>query len=322
MTENFGIRSNTFSSVPLERIRDGLQSAGLFIDLGAIRLAVRSALPEFAELLRSVYPFATFLENGIAVDTSVQVVPARSLRRWIKPLARIEFDGIDPFSTFPRSQLLPNFEWGVNWAFAHMMNAHLILHSGTVAIDGMGVLLIAKPGSGKSTLTAGLIGKGARLLSDEFGVLRTTDCKLLAIPKPIALKNESIAVVQRWIPDARMGPVFPKTRKGDLAHMAAPASAFRRLHEPVSPEVIIFPRYVEGTRPSLSKVPPAQAFMELASNTFNYDILGAKGFESVAQLVERCAIYRFEYGNLQDAVDGVIQVCQSAAAAEGRLATA
>ncbi|MBK9234595.1 MAG: hypothetical protein IPO19_00455 [Rhodoferax sp.] len=53
--------------------------------------------------------------------------------------------------------------------------------------------------------------------------------------KPIALKNQSIEVIQRFAPHAHMGPEFPKTRKGTVAHLAAELDSVDRRHEAARP---------------------------------------------------------------------------------------
>lgn len=303
------VATEKLSATPSRLLHEALLSDGLRLDLGAFSVRIRSRCPEIAGLLQSVYPHFPFeLATGF-VDATVDLFPASGLRRWVRAQAFVEIDGIDPFGPIPRDELLPHFEWAVNWAFANMMSTHLLLHSGTVEIDGRGVLLIAQPGSGKSTLTAGLIGRGARLLSDEFGVLRLSDGMLLPIIKPIALKNQSIETLRAWSPDCRMGPTFPNTRKGHLAHMAAPMSAVSRVREPARPRLVIFPQFRQGGVRSLLQVAPARAFMEIGINSFNYDLLRASGFKAVSSLVEQCAFYRFEYASLRDAVDTVFELC-------------
>ena len=45
-------------------------------------------------------------------------------------------------------------------------------HACTVAIDGCAVLIAGRSGAGKSSLTAGLLGIGARLVADDLSVIR------------------------------------------------------------------------------------------------------------------------------------------------------
>ena len=60
------------------------------------------------------------------------------------------------------------------------------------------MLLPAAPGSGKTTLCAGLSLRGWRLLSDEFGLIRPGTTDLVPVPRPMALKNESIDVIRQF----------------------------------------------------------------------------------------------------------------------------
>jgi hypothetical protein len=42
--------------------------------------------------------------------------------------------------------------------------------------------------------------------------------------------------------------------------------------------------------------------MDLASNAFNYSLLGAEGFDAMAGLIDRCAAFNFTYSALDDAI--------------------
>lgn len=300
----------TLASIPNSNLAAALGSGGIVLDLGGLRLRVRSKIPEFAEILGRVYANFPFVTDAALTDAVIDLLPVTGPRRWVRRLAHIEIDGIDPFGPFPRAQSLPHFEWAVNWAFANIMNAHLLLHAGAVEVASKGVLLIARPGAGKSTLSAGLMGRGARLLSDEFGVVRTSDAMLLPMAKPIALKNRSIDVLRHWNPEVPIGPTYLKTRKGNLAHQAVSAVSAARVHETATPAVIIFPSFREGGERALTRVAPARSFMELAANSFNYELLGPTGFETVARLVGQCACYMFDYSNMEDAVETVLGLCK------------
>lgn len=299
----------TLSQVTLPQVADALAGAGIVLDLGALAVRIRSQIRELAGALRDVYPDFPFDTSSPWCDTTVELRRVGGLRHWVRPLGTIEVDGVDPFGPFPLDQLLPHFEWGVNWAAANMLNGHLLLHSGSVEVAGQGILMVANPGSGKSTLTAALVGRGARLLSDEFGVVRIADGSLRAMIKPIALKNRSIETIGQWAPDARFGPVYPNTRKGVLAHHAAPAASVSRRHETATPRIVIFPQWIESSPLEMDVVAPARAFMELAANSFNYEVLGAVGFETVARLLEGCRCYRLQYGHLADAIDAIHGLC-------------
>ncbi len=65
------------------------------------------------------------------------------------------------------------------------------VHATCVAIDGRAILLMGKPGSGKSDLALRLIDRGARLVSDDGTIVTARDDSLYAsAPQTIAGKME------------------------------------------------------------------------------------------------------------------------------------
>ncbi|MDF0543268.1 HPr kinase/phosphatase C-terminal domain-containing protein [Sphingobium sp. H39-3-25] len=56
------------------------------------------------------------------------------------------------------------------------------LHASTVSIDGRAVMLSGSSGAGKSDLALRLIDRGARLVSDDYTVVRRVDGQLSAAP--------------------------------------------------------------------------------------------------------------------------------------------
>jgi HprK-related kinase A len=200
-------------------------------------------------------------------------------------------------------QLFPLLEWGLNWCVATYAHQFLMLHSAVVEKHGRALLLPAWPGSGKSTLCAALVYRGWRLLSDEFGLIRPGTSAIVPFPRCIPLKNESIGILRDFAPDAVMGPIFPKTRKGDVAHLKPPAESVNRSEEAAAPALVVFPRYIPDQRARLRSLTKARAFMKLAGNAFNYELLGEQGFRTVASLIQSCDTYLFHYADLHEAVE-------------------
>jgi HprK-related kinase A len=279
-----------------------LAGDGLVLDLGALRVRVRSPLPDLPQPLARVYRHLPPGDDQDFVDCEVGLLPARSLRSPWRPGVRFLADGTEPFAPLPWGMGLPQLEWGLNWVFAQLASRHLLLHAGAVAHRDRGLLLVAAPGSGKSTLSAALVLAGMRLLSDEFGVLRLSDGCLLPLPKPVSLKNASIALIAARPGNPVIGPVFHRTHKGDVAHLAPPVETMQRRHEPVRPAVIVFPTWQRGARVERIPVRPARALAELAANSFNYGLLGPAAFAAAADLVATCACWRLVFGDLDEAL--------------------
>jgi len=241
-------------------------------------------------------------QAGDWADLHVDLMRPRGLRRWWRPQVRFQNDGRVPFEPFPADAPLPLMEWSANWMLGRRCNHVLLLHAGVVERDGHALVMPAMPGSGKSTLTAALSLHGWRLLSDEFGVLDVERLRFRPALKPVALKNASIDVIRALAPGAELGPSFPKTRKGTVAHLAPSREAVDRVHEPARPGAVVLPRWVPGSVTRLEPVAAPVAFTTLAFNAFNYTVLGAAGFDAVTALVQRCPVWQLEYSDIDDAL--------------------
>jgi HprK-related kinase A len=295
----------SLSHVSVAEVRRALGGAGVWLDVGAAVLHVRSDSAAFAAQLCQTYPAFPLVTHGPWADLHVRIERASGPRRWLRPQVRISCDGQQPFDPFPASQPLPLFEWGCNWLLGQRLNDLLLLHAGAVERDGIALVLPATPGSGKSTLTAALSQRGWRLLSDEFGAYDlSADC-FRAMLKPVALKNQSIDVLQRFAPHARLGPAFEKTRKGTVAHLAATPDAVARRHEAARPGAFVLPRWEAGATLRLEPLTDNRVFPALAFNAFNYAVLGAASFKSVMGLAQRCKAWQLIYSELDQAVAAI-----------------
>jgi HprK-related kinase A len=290
------------AEVDFPDLTQALSDTGLWLDLGAASVLVRSGASSFAAPFRAVYSSFPFINGAAWADVHLHIARAPGLRRWFRPQVMLRADGQVPFDPFPANNALPLFEWGCNWMIGRCCNELLLLHSGALERDGLALLLPATPGSGKSTLTAALSQRGWRLLSDEFGAYDPQAGVFRAVLKPIALKNASISVMRRFAPSATFGPEFPNTRKGTVAHLAALPDAVARRHEAARPGAVVLPRWQAGSPTRWERLGEHALFPALAFNAFNYSLLGAVGFQAVVQLVRQCPAWQLVYSDLDDAL--------------------
>ena len=246
--------------------------------------------------------FALEDEKQLA-DFHIRIDRPRNLRRWWRPQAHFSFDGHLPFNPMPARLAAPFWEWGLNWCIANYAHQFLVIHAAVVERGGHALLITAPPGSGKSTLCAALASRGWRLLSDELALIRPEDGQIAPLPRPIGLKNESIAVIRRFAPEVFIGPLWRDTRKGIVAHMRPAQDAVRRSEETALPSWIIFLSYRAGSPAKLEPVKKSRALIRLAESAFNYGVLGELGFETTAHLTGSCSCYEFTYGNLDEAIE-------------------
>ena len=279
-----------------------LNGPGIQLRTGPVVTRIRSDLPAIADGIRLYYAEHAVEDPSDFADFDVRVGTPRNLRRWFKRQAMFDFDGATPFKPLPHEHAFPMLEWGLNWCISSQCNQYLSIHAAVVEKDGRAVVLPAPPGSGKSTLCAGLVTRGWRLLSDELTLLDPTTGRISPLARPVSLKNASIDVMRAFSASAVIGPVVHDTKKGSVAHMKPPAESVRRGGESAEPGFVILPRYKAASPPLLTPVSKAAAFMQLADNAFNYHLHGRRGFEALGLLIDRSRCFEFVYSRLDDAI--------------------
>lgn len=221
-----------------------------------------------------------------------------------------------PFEPHPLENAFPMFEWGLNWCIATSAHRYMMLHAGTVAFGDQALIMPGTPGSGKSTLSAALHLRGARLLSDEFGLVRPEKGDLLPMPRGIPLKNTSIEAIIEFDQAAPLGPTYPKTRKGRVRHLRPSRESQIRQHVPAVPRWLVFPRYQAGADEVLRPLEKVEAFRQLAFNCFNYRLLGETSFRAIAQLIRQVDCYTFTFSSLERAVEQLCTLADDSAGGE------
>jgi HprK-related kinase A len=289
--------------LPHAELRERLRDTGIWLRTGPFSLQIRSRVPSVAEGLAELYgQFEVRHPRETFADFHVEVNAPGALRRWLRPQVDFSFDGQLPFKPLPYGQAYPMLEWGLNWCVSMHAHHYLVIHAAVVEKNGGAAILPAPPGSGKSTLTAGLVLSGWRLLSDELALVDRRSGMIHPLPRPVSLKNASIPLIRAFSPEAFINRPSHDTAKGTVAHMRPPKESVRRQHEPARPAWVIFPRWIAGATTALTPRSPAQTFMFLAQNAFNYSHLGADGFRTGTRLIDEVACYDFAYSRLDEAV--------------------
>lgn len=283
-------------------LKSEASSGRLRIRIGPFHVGVQTSVAQVVDLLALLYDSYPLESSNSYRDFQLSVCRPTSLRRWLRPYATFHGEGESPFAPLPLRTAFPLFEWGLNWSVATTAHQYLMLHAAVLEKDAITVLMPAIPGAGKSTLAAALMSRGWRLLSDEFGLVRPGTTAFVPFPRPIPLKNESTAVISEFDPNAVIGPVFRGTRKGDIAHCRPTPTSISRASEAAEITHIVFPRFESGSELTLTPVSKAQAFMKVSANSFNYVVLGERGFSTVARLVERSECHSLVYRDLEAAV--------------------
>lgn len=286
---------------PAERVRR-LQNEGLALRTGPFVFRIQSPIPLVHQGLDLLYAANPLAGDAEFVDFDLRLDWANGLRRWVRPQVRFLFDGTSPFEPLHVDHAYPLLEWSMNWCISTHAHQYLLLHAAVVERGGCAAILAAPPGSGKSTLCAGLIHRGWRLLSDELGMVDLVTGLLWPLARPVSLKNESIGIIRAFQPGSVFSEETLDTTKGTVALLKADPAHVARMDEPARPRWVVFPRYVRDAPATLAPRPKADSMMELGTNAFNYALLGQSGFEALSDLISASDCYDFSYGRLDDAV--------------------
>jgi len=279
-----------------------LAGSGIRLRTGPFLTQIRSPLAAVARGVGLHYANHPAEDVEGFADFHVRVDAPRSLRRWVRRQVLFHFDGEPPFTPLPADQAFPMLEWGLNWCVSSQCHRYLTIHAAVVERAGRALILPAPPGAGKSTLCAGLVSRGWRLLSDELTLIDPATGNVVPLPRPVSLKNASIDVIRRFSERAVIGPAVHDTNKGSVAHMRPPVDSVQRATDAAIPGWIVLPRYQAGAPAALTPLSKARAFMRLADNAFNYNVHGRRGFEVIAGLVDACGCFEFAYGDLDEAI--------------------
>lgn len=292
----------TLAALPPSALARRLCGDGLVLRTGPFVFRLRSPLPVVAQGVAAMYADHAELPAATLADFDVQIAGAGGLRRWVRRQSRFVFDGRAVFDPLPAAHGYALLEWAMNWCISSHAHQFLIVHAAVIERGGLAAILPAPPGSGKSTLCAGLVNAGWRLLSDELTLIDMRDGRVWPLCRPVSLKNESIEVIRHFAPEARFSRITLDTAKGRVAHMRPSAEHLARVDEPARARWIIYPRYAAGQAITMRPRARAAALVDLARNAFNFALQGEAGFDRLCQLVQDCDCADFEYSRLDEAV--------------------
>jgi hypothetical protein len=209
---------------------------------------------------------------------------------------------------YPLSHLL----WHTNLETGRQTGSFLIVHAGGVRSEaGYGILFPAQPGAGKSTLVTALVREGFGYLSDELGVIDPVTGFLYPYPRAITLKNSLIFDRYQDLAPSRP-PLTPSQwhlRPDDIRPAAVAG--------PCPPRLVVYPEYRQGAATELTRLSPGAGALALAQNAVNLPLYGARALKIFAKLAADAEFYRLISGDLEEAIDVVIELSEEAGSTGG-----
>ena len=185
----------------------------------------------------------------------------------------------------------------------------VVCHAGCVSVDGRAVVMPADPESGKSTLTCGLVRAGFDYVTDEGVAFVAGSTQIEPYPKPLSLDPGSWFLFPELEPEPPEGIVADEMAQWQVA----PATIRRAaVSGPCDARFLVFPEYVEGADTELVPMSRAEALVELAKNTFEFNQHSRASLDELELVVRACVCHRLTVGSLDDAVDCIRELTRGA----------
>jgi len=155
------------------------------------------------------------------------------------------------------------------------------IHAAAVCNGKRSVLLPGTTGSGKSTLTAALIGSGLTYLTDELTLLMPNTHNIRSAPVSLCLKRGSWSILASTYSVLETLPIH--FQEGKEIRYLPPPDNQPSSQETYSVEYLVFPRYVAGEPTSLKALGTGEALYRVAEA--GYAIPGQLNKDHVEDLI-------------------------------------
>lgn len=198
---------------------------------------------------------------------------------------------------------MPHLEWYINWQIIHGRHEYLQLHASSLERGGVALVLPGEPGSGKTTLTAGLLARGWSYLCDEFALIDPEAGVLCPYPRALCIKEAGFDIIDRLGLPLRRKTPYRKTPKGRVAFLNPLDVRADVVARPAPVQWFVFPTYVPDSEPKLERISRGQAAFQLARQCFNFKSYSADALAILAEVARGAECYRLTMGELQASCD-------------------
>jgi hypothetical protein len=181
--------------------------------------------------------------------------------------------------------VLEAFEWFSGLFIAECSPRRIFVHAGVVGWQGRAIILPGRTMSGKTTLTAALVGAGALYLSDEYAVVDGRG-RVHPFPKTLSVREDATGS-QRERPVGFFG--------GQQATKPLPAG------------LVVVSRYEENARFRPRRVSPGRGLLELLANTVPARREPDRALRTLEEVVHRAPVLKGVRGEATEAASALLE---------------
>lgn len=267
--------------------------------IGAVNISLRSDCRSIVDEYLSLYaPYRRDGAESPAMGAIEVEIKARRRQPWPRGPFTLRSRHAPDFQVRSRHEVLPHLEWYINWQIIASRRDYLLLHASSLETDGQAIILPGDPGSGKSTLTAGLLSMGWSYLCDEFALIDPETCRVLPYPRALSIKEGSFPIVDRLgLPLCRKTP-YQAAAKGRVAFLNPLDLRADVVGKPAPVRWVVFPKYVAGATPTLQPLTRSESAHELARQCFNARVFEARSLHVFAEITRGAGCYRLRSGEI------------------------
>ena len=186
----------------------------------------------------------------------------------------------------------------------------MTVHGGAVAKDDTCCILAGAGGSGKTTLTAGLVASGFMLVADDVIPVASGNGQLAPVPMSMCIKKGSWTVLDYLYPEANQFPVYQRFGK-TVRFYPPPSAAVPDTTCRFLANAVLFPSYSPSGTPQITPMAPDEILEKLVQTRSIIDSWTPEKLKGVSAWVSGLKGYRVAYPDLHSAMNLVQQLFQN-----------
>lgn len=256
-----------------------------FVSYG-VRVGIRVNEPRALERIRKLLPPGWKPANSEIVESLYSVYTGgESSNAKVKRYSLL-YGGLNRLlRTFDDEQIYATLESNLRLTVAEAARRRLFVHAGAVGWKGSAIIIPGNSFSGKTTLVAELVRRGATYYSDEYAVLDKQG-RLHPFHKPLSIRENGTAEQTNYTVEALGGKAGKK---------------------PLNVGMVIVSQYKEGARWRPQVLTAGQGALEILAHTISARRQPEVALSTLHQVASRAMVLKSKRGESKQVVDNILK---------------